>query len=250
MKLKLMATSMGIAMSMTLSTAAFAASVDQLQKRYGPWLDLKGGGIAEGRYNGGSGDLVNGTVLPASGYGFERISSANQTVGTGLMISLLENSAAALHNRYPEVTVAIADIAQDGGGRFSPHRSHQNGLDADILYIGSKDWESMTSGRGVNDDFDFVKNWEYWRSLAAQRIVTGDHMYSVVNMIFVNHSIKRALCRWTKENGMLSDPLNRELMGRLFSIDGHDSHFHLRLRCSPYHSECNDSEFVPDSTGC
>lgn len=236
---------------------------DERDRRLGPWLSLSQGGFAigdpqgkiiknpDGTETNTYGSLENGTLLRDSGDGFKRISSASTNYGAGHMISLLENSSAAFHELHPEVTVRIGGISLATGGHFPPHQSHQNGLDADILFIGRANWDSvLDKEKKVTDRFDLEKNWQFWRSLVNQRIVAGKEVESVVSMILVAPEIKTHLCEWAKAGGALGDPLNREVMRRVRPTEGHDGHFHLRLRCSPYHTACKRTYGAPRETGC
>lgn len=247
-----------------LGAFVHADTQDDLDRQLGPWLDLKGGGIAignpqgtvvtnpDGSVTGSYGRLANASVLPARGEGFESVSDPDSSAGTGHMISLIVNSAAAIHQAYPDVIVRIGDIARTQGGYFyPPHKSHQNGLDADILFMGARNWESVLDPDGqVTSRFDFVKNWQYWRSITAQQFSRNGKVESILSMILVAPEIKIALCQWANANAMLEDPLNREVMRRLRPTEGHDDHFHIRLQCSPYHAECTGSFGPPKETGC
>ena len=214
---------------------------DALDQRLGPWLDLKAGGIAIGSAQGRDSDvgrLENGTLLPASGPGFKRMSRPDGNWGTGYMISLLKYSAAEFHRRHPEILVHVGGISRQGGGRFPPHMSHQNGLDADVFYMGQTSWKPVVNGGSVTAVFDREKNWEYWRMIVNQRYSENGKVDSIVSLILVDPVIKRHLCSWARASNLLEDPLNREVMRRLRATTGHDDHFHIRLRCSPYHKRC------------
>jgi penicillin-insensitive murein endopeptidase len=211
----------------------------------GPWLDLKGGGIADGpsqgkKDSGVYGALENGQELPVEGDGIKRLdgNARHNSFGTGFMISLLQDSAAAYHAKHADQTVYVGAIAQERGGYFPPHSSHQNGLDADILFIGTKTYASVLDKGVVSDRFKTELNWEYWRSLTAQKIVQNGREIPVVSMILVAPELKKFLCEWAKNTGHMSDPADIDLLKRLRPTEGHDTHFHTRLQCSPYHPKC------------
>ena len=220
----------------------------------GPWLELRGGGQSVGpaqtrvvRAPDGTttnvyGSLENGTPLTSSGPGIRTLNwSRDERWGAGHMISLLEKASEAFaRDHAPGNIVYVGDISRKGGGHFHPpHKSHQNGLDADVVYMGQTTFKSVLDPQGnVTARFDRGKNWQYWRMLVAQQIVRQGRPTSVVSMILVGPKLKEDLCRWTKEQRMLSDPLNIEVMKRVRATGGHDDHFHLRLHCSPYHERC------------
>ena len=228
-------------------------SQDEMDRRIGPWLDLRGGGIAVGSPQGAAGaygTLERAQPLPASGPGFHRRSREEQSYGTGFMISLLEKSGEEYARTHDGELLQVGGIALPTGGLNAGHKSHQNGLDADILFMGAKDWKSVLDKNGkVTERFQPQKNWDYWRMVTNQKIVTGGKERSIVSMILVAPELKTFLCEWTKQGNMLSDPLNQEVMKRLRSTEGHDDHFHIRLLCSPYHEQC-DWTWTPKDLGC
>lgn len=241
------------------------------EQALGPWLDLTGGGNAVGpaqtmQSKSGSagpiyGSLINGTLLPAQGEGFRRINSPTTSWGTGLMISLLTRASSEMTTKlYPGLIMLIASIAQEHGGPYGPHKSHQNGLDADVVFAGLTRYESVLDSEGhVTAKFEPEKNWNFWRMLMQQQILQRDpHSLSpealkpvpVVSMIFVSPEIKQYLCAWAKEQGIINNPLDAEILRRLRPTVGHDDHFHVRLKCSPYYAQCLQQGDVAPGTGC
>lgn len=211
--------------------AANVAAEDEIDRRLGPWLDLRGGGVAVGRPQG----VV--TVQPDG--------SATGAYGA------LEG-AEVLPARYPDVELHVGDISRpDGGYFYPPHRSHQNGLDADLLFVGETRWRSVLDADGaVSARFDFELNWEYWRAIVGQRMRVGGRDDSVVSMILVDPAIKAAVCAWAASTGRAATPEGYEILRRLRPTAGHDDHFHIRLRCSPYHVACEGDFAPPRTTGC
>ncbi|MBC7371209.1 MAG: penicillin-insensitive murein endopeptidase [Bdellovibrionaceae bacterium] len=229
-----------------------------------PWLDFRGGGHAvgptqtlqrknpDGKVTPWYGGLQNGTLLPASGDGFVRLNSPDTSWGTGMMISLIQNSTAYFVGHYPmKNKVYVASIAQEHGGPYGPHNSHQNGLDGDILFMGQTKYGTVLDDVGqVTSKFNPELNWAYWKLISRQKIVIESKPVSAVYMIFVAPVLKDYLCNWATQNGMLSDPENAEIMRRLRRTAGHDTHFHVRLRCSPYYADCNQLGDIAAGTGC
>jgi penicillin-insensitive murein endopeptidase len=225
-------------------------------------IDLQGGGQAVGpaqttqkKNPDGStvpwyGALRNGTLLPAQGEAFVRMNFPETSWGTGMMISLIDQATAYYAKNYsPGMKVYIASIAQQNGGPYGPHKSHQNGLDADILFMGQTRWGSVLDGNNqVTDKFNPQKNWDFWRLLTAQRLLVKGKPTSAVYMILVAPPIKNYLCQWAKDQGLLSDPLNVEVMKRLRATEGHDTHFHMRLNCSPYYPDCHQQGALTDQS--
>lgn len=240
----------------SLSTSVFAAN--------SPWLDLTGPGHAVGpaqtrevRNPDGTisyqyGSLKDGILLPAQGPGFVRVNSPDTSWGAGMMISLMTN-ASAFYVKYfsPGYKVHIASIAQENGGAYGPHKSHQNGLDGDVYYMGQTQYGTVLDPNGaVTEKFNPQKNWDFWRILMLQEMEVGGVSRPAVYMIFVHPTIKTFLCGWAKDNNLMANPIDREILKRLWPTAGHDTHFHVRLRCSPYYQDCVQQNEIPDVTGC
>lgn len=235
-----------------------------VDRRLGPWLKLNEGGVAIGKPQGKAtknpdgtetndyGKLENGTPLPDRAPGIRRLGRVDQSYGTGFMISLLLNASAEFNRQHPEETVRVGSIAQQAGGFFHPpHKSHQNGLDADVLYIGLKSYVPVVDPKGqVNDLLQMEKNWKYWQLLMSQRYAENGRVQPIVSMILVDPAIKTKYCAWAAEKNILNLPETRLLLRTMRPTDGHDDHFHIRLRCSPYHKACTGTYAPPQDTGC
>jgi penicillin-insensitive murein endopeptidase len=225
---------------------ASAETQTELEERIGPWLELREGGIAHGAAHQ-SGRLENATLLPDEGEGFIRYNSADTSWGAGHMISLLQGASKEYNKNYDSDTIVhVGSIAMRHGGPYRPHSSHQNGLDADLLYMGMTTWDTVLDERGaVSELYNQQKNWDYFKLLFGQKIVEEGKIKSVISMILVGPEIKSAICRWAKQNNLTSDPENRALLSSIVPTAGHSDHFHIRLRCSPYHSECRKQNVSP-----
>jgi murein endopeptidase len=96
-----------------------------------------------------AGRLVHGVQLPAEGRDFFTYDWGTRLIpnrpwrrwGTDRLIHTLLDVLAAYRAAHPEAPrVGIADLSRRHGGRFGKHfgglghSSHQNGLDADVLY--------------------------------------------------------------------------------------------------------------------
>lgn len=222
----------------------------------GPLLDLINGGQATGAAQGSGltqGGLINGSQLPVKGDGFASVSGPDTRWGTGMMISLIENSSQAMTVQFPGLTVNVGGIALEHGGPHAPHRSHQNGLDADILYMGTKNYNPVIDKDGVVlPTFDHEKNWYYWRLITSQAMKVGAKVESAVSMILVDPRLKTHLCAWAKARESSLDALDLEVLSRLRPTEGHDDHFHVRLRCSPHYANCisKGDGYSRTETGC
>jgi hypothetical protein len=102
---------------------------------------------ALGRPNHGR--LVRGVELPAAGIHFVTVdpvtgkgrNPAWRRYGTDRLVRVLLRVAGAYAAAHPDAPrLVVGDLSRPHGGRFGPelggdgHRSHQNGLDADVFY--------------------------------------------------------------------------------------------------------------------
>jgi penicillin-insensitive murein endopeptidase len=129
----------------------------------------------------------------------------------------------------------------------SSHRSHQNGLDADIWFTlapspeqarrsmdDRPDPPSMVGPDGVSLSSAWGPDQRFLLEAAARQ--------PAVDRIFVNAAIKRGLCQEVRGD--------RSWLRKLRPWFGHDSHFHLRLRCPPDSPQCEPQPALPAGDGC
>jgi penicillin-insensitive murein endopeptidase len=127
------------------------------------------------------------------------------------------------------------------------HRSHQNGLDADIWFWLPADRLALTvtareslpapsmlnaNGRSID-----AQQWSQRQAHVLRLAVSFD----VVARIFVNPTIKKALCEQFSGAAWLQ---------KLRPWWGHDDHFHVRLHCPRGESTCQNQDPLPAGDGC
>jgi penicillin-insensitive murein endopeptidase len=123
----------------------------------------------------------------------------------------------------------VGDISQPRGGPASSgHRSHQIGLDADIwmlppgsLTLSRTERENISSVSVRTDDQRGLTR--HWTPQHAQvlRAAASDPR---VDRVFVAAAVKIELCR-------TATPADTPWLQRIRPIQGHNYHFHVRLRC-------------------
>ncbi len=123
----------------------------------------------------------------------------------------------------------VGDISQPRGGPTSSgHRSHQMGLDADIwmlppgrLTLSRSDRESLSSVSVRSADQRGLT--EHWTPRHAEvlRAAASDPR---VDRVFVAAAVKIEMCR-------TATPADTPWLQRIRPIQGHNYHFHVRLRC-------------------
>jgi penicillin-insensitive murein endopeptidase len=126
------------------------------------------------------------------------------------------------------------------------HSSHQVGLDADIwldlspkprLTVAAR--EDVAVPSLVLPDESGIDPAHYTARHGTLIRLAAD--LPGVDRIFVNHAIKRQLCR--------SDA-GAAWLRRVRPWRGHDSHMHIRLRCPPGQADCHDQPPPPAGDGC
>jgi len=84
-----------------------------------------------------NGWLESGVQLPEQGKNFETYSSLAGLVGRTYVHSsvntIILNAYASLEIEQPEKVYKYAETGFEGGGRFRPHKTHQNGLSVDFM---------------------------------------------------------------------------------------------------------------------
>jgi penicillin-insensitive murein endopeptidase len=214
-------------------------------------LALEPPGQVIGFYSNGR--LAQATALGRDGKGYVHLFQHRERYyGSEGLVRILEAAAAALADAYPGgERLQIGDLSAEKGGRITRHASHQNGLDADIVYfrndrreqdggpIQDEFDESFVVDGELSENFDIVRNW----ALAKTFVASGR-----VNRMFVDAVIKQALCAHAKETGELES--QAETLRRLRPYPSHDDHIHLRLTCPEGSPRCVEQENVPESTEC
>ena len=205
---------------------------------------------AIGFYSQGS--LRHPTPLPDQGPGFLHLFlPRHRGYGSEGMIEILKKAALELALRFPRgERLQIADIAAPQGGEITMHASHQNGLDADLVYLRKNHHEQQPGeGEVLNEDFvlngklspnfDTERNWEVLKLLVSS---------GRVNRFFMDPVLKITLCHYARQKGELAS--GEETLRRLQPYPGHANHFHMRLTCPAESPHCVGQKAMPEGSGC
>ncbi|PZM16055.1 penicillin-insensitive murein endopeptidase [Rhizobium tubonense] len=196
------------------------------------------------------GCLSGAVALPADGPTWEAMRpSRNRRWGRPEMIALLERLSqdAAKFDGWPGILVG--DISQPRGGPMSNgHASHQIGLDADVWLtpmpkrtLTPAERESMPFTSMLQKNAFLTIDPNVWTDARA-RLLMRAASYPQVERIFVNPAIKKKMCdTWTGD---------RSNLGKLRPEYGHDSHFHIRIRCPVGSIGCTPQAPVAAGDGC
>jgi penicillin-insensitive murein endopeptidase len=145
----------------------------------------------------------------------------------------------------------VGDLSNSGGGQASGHASHQNGLDSDIVYLRrnhyvqsekSDVWdEDFVSGVKPTINFYTERNFSLFKYLIS---------HAPIERIFIDSSLKKALCQYALKKGWQDDAQTIETLRRLRPENLHRTHFHLRISCPASDHECTPQSEVPVGSGC
>jgi penicillin-insensitive murein endopeptidase len=128
------------------------------------------------------------------------------------------------------------------------HASHQIGLDADIWLtpmppyrMTAEQREALPFTTMLQKNAFLTINPNVWTAAHA-RLLMRAASYPQVERIFVNPAIKKKMCdTWTGD---------RTNLGKLRPEYGHDSHFHIRIKCPPGAANCKPQAPVVAGDGC
>jgi penicillin-insensitive murein DD-endopeptidase len=202
---------------------------------------------AIGAYDRGC--LGGAVALPADGPTWQVMRpSRNRAWGHPVLIALLERLAQNLPTEAGWPGLLVGDIAQPRGGpMLTGHGSHQIGLDADIwltpmpsrrLSAAERDEISATDVVAADGLALDPATW----TPQHRRLLETVARQPLVERIFVNAAIKRALCRETGPD--------RGWMAKIRPWWGHNYHFHVRLFCPNGDPECRGQAPPPPGDGC
>jgi len=174
--------------------------------------------------------------LPESGPTWQAMRlSRNRNWGQPAMIAFLEQLSVAA-TEVGWAGLYIGDISQPRGGpATSSHASHQIGLDADVwmlpprrLNLTRAERESLSSipVRSA-DQRSVTANWTPAHH-ALLRAAASDPR---VDRIFVAAAVKIEMCKTATRR-------DKAWLQKIRPIAGHDTHFHVRLKCPKGASLC------------
>lgn len=175
-------------------------------------------------------------ALPESGPTWQAMRlSRNRNWGQPEMIDFLKDLSVKA-TQIGWKGLYIGDISQPRGGPMTGgHASHQIGLDADIwmlppssLSLSKSQRESISSISVRTDDQTRVTSAWTPQHQALMRAAASDPR---VDRIFVAAAVKIAMCNSTPKN-------DRAWLQNIRPIYGHNTHFHVRLKCPAGQSLC------------
>jgi len=187
------------------------------------------------------GRLKNGVLLPAKGNNFEAYSLLARSLGRTYVHSgvsdIMLNSYAALYESNPNKVYKYAETGFKEGGKFKPHKTHQNGLSVDFMVpVVNSEGESVHlptnpfNKFGYNIEFDSNSTFNIYKidyEAMAAHIATLDKTtrkagYSIWRVIFdpklQPNLLKTTFAKYLKDNIQFSTKP---------SWVRHDEHYHV-----------------------
>jgi penicillin-insensitive murein endopeptidase len=191
--------------------------------------------------------------LPESGPTWQAMRlSRHRNFGHPVLIEYLQELSVAA-TQIGWKGLYIGDMGQPRGGPMtSGHASHQIGLDADIWMLPPPSLNlSRTERENISsipvrsaDQRSVTKNWTK-RHHALLKAAASD---ARIDRIFVAAAVKIAMCK-TATAG------DKKWLQKIRPIQGHDTHFHVRLKCPRGANLCDTqrptvSELSKGGDGC
>lgn len=176
-------------------------------------------------------------ALPESGPTWQAMRlSRNRMYGQPEMMAFLQELSAYAATLPGWKGLYIGDISQPRGGPMTGgHASHQIGLDADIWMLPPKrldlsraERESLSSISIRTEDQTRVTAAWTPAHMALMRAAASDPR---VDRVFVAAAAKIAMCNAAPRN-------DRAWLQKIRPIYGHNTHFHVRLKCPPGQRLC------------
>jgi penicillin-insensitive murein DD-endopeptidase len=179
--------------------------------------------------------------------------SRNRNFGQPVMIQFLVDLSETAKSIGYGKGLYIGDISQPRGGPMtSGHASHQIGLDADIWMLPPRSLSLSESQREEissipvrsADQRSVTENWtKVHRELLKQ--AASDPR---VDRIFVAAAVKIEICKTAKAR-------DKKWLQKIRPVAGHDTHFHVRLKCPKGASLCETqtptvAELSKNGDGC
>jgi penicillin-insensitive murein endopeptidase len=160
--------------------------------------------------------------------------------GTAELVGLIERASERLQSQAPGPRLLVGDLSRQRGGRLRPHRSHQNGRDADLgLFVTDQDGQAIepprfleldqhacASERGVAYCFDPRRTFLFITALLEDSITR-------VQWILIAADLRQRILAAGRRLDVSPELLER-VEAATAPRDGsesHRSHLHVRILC-------------------
>lgn len=176
------------------------------------------------------GRLIGGVQLEAASGLLVR--NAERAFGMPVTVDAIKMAYGRMNAHFAEQTaVLVGDLSLRNGGVMRPHRSHQNGLDADIAYLTTDCINTQCDMRDVTaDEVDVPRQWYVFEDWLRA---------DVVEFIFVPYSLQERMFEFAKARGADDRELAQWFQypngkharsGVIRNWSGHNNHYHVRFK--------------------
>ncbi|KHD87452.1 MAG: hypothetical protein OM95_14255 [Bdellovibrio sp. ArHS] len=150
----------------------------------------------------------------------------------------------------PGYVLSVGDLSREKGGKLGSHKSHQNGLDADVaLFFNNKSFQGFFASAVTVD-----KPHANWMAEEQWKLFKHVVKTQLIDRIFIHKVLKKSLCNIAIKNGELQKGKNEglayETLRRLVADTDHHNHFHLRVKCSSAQVRCRQMAEPASGSGC
>ncbi len=201
------------------------------------------GTVSKGRMEGG-------VKLPAAGPNFEAYSdlaaAAGRTYVHAKVAEIVTDAYAALQVERPSTRYVYGETGWASGGRFRPHRTHQNGLSVDFFVpVLNADGKSVAIPAGVTNRLGYDIEFDASAKYGEYRIdfpALADHLYQLhVAAKARGVGIALIILDTPFLPRLFATPRGAYLQQHLRFMKGkpwvrHDEHYHVdfAVPCKPY----------------
>jgi len=194
------------------------------------------------------GCLAGGMQLPESGPTWQAMRlSRNHNWGHPIALAFVDRLSRRAAQEPGWSGLYVGDLSQPRGGPIPGHASHQIGLDIDIwllppqrLNLSRRERENISSlDVRAADQRRVNGNW----TPSHHRILEAAARDPEVERIFITPPVKLQMCRDAPAN-------DRAWLAKIRPWWGHNTHFHVRLRCPAGAAGCRNPDPLPAGDGC
>ena len=195
------------------------------------------------------GCLAGGQRLAPDGPAWQAMRlSRNRNWGHPLTVAMIKRLAIDAKKNDGWAGLLVGDISMPRGGPMRPsHASHQIGLDADIWLtpmpsrtLTRTERERLSATFMLTSD-QLAVNPTVWTDAHA-KLIKRAASFREVERVLVHPAIKKELC--------LKAGKDRQWLGKVRPVRGHNYHFHIRFRCPPGSAGCRPQKPPTGDDGC
>ena len=155
----------------------------------------------------------------------------HKNYATAEMVNAITTAVDTVHAEFKQTPrLPIGNLSRKDGGRFPPHKSHQNGRDADIAYYLRIGHHPLHLKVATKHTLDVARTWVFLESM----IKRGE-----IQVAFIDYRLQEPLYRyatqqrgWTAEQmkTIMSYPRGRgDRKAIIRHLRGHHDHMHVRF---------------------